>query len=497
MANNSKSTSGNERIKETGFTVFVTPFWYDNDLSCQHLSLWETDNNALSTEGDAGDVLYPYIMDFLQGQVPNKATLHSDSLKILSLIRDEQSDRYKLFWRFISQMCVAKISDGTKIPFRIIDSPSERILNPHLFIYEAAKIGVLTFCVKLSNYSFEDQKTLNYCLHKISGVGDDFTCECSYLQMNPRMDFDTEEKRKSKENEIVKGRSYLPGNNNDDPNSPFSFSIRQIIEMWLTDISGIHLFSNWRSQVFSYSLLDGTGDQGIDDSDIKLDALRIARCVNDKYLIINGKNGGDEVLNTFENIYIASSCEGTAIIAVAKEENKGFMENFKAVIRDRYFWIYLLAVIQRTTQQRIIQDLTKNESLLDIPLLKGVYDLIQKVRLNCFFTDISPFTQHNQFYHYLCASMSIGDRFKEIDCKMQILDQTIRKRHDDESESKQRALSVLVGVLTLFQVGDAIFALSNGASWDHYLPCIIGMLVFAAIIVFIFRKDIGRIFRKK
>ena len=497
-----------EQIKalqlEKAFSFFMVPFYYEQENEFSEGGLWKLDKEKISNEGEDGDVLYSHIMAFLQGQV-NQSSEVKEHLVIYKLNINKKSAWYTDFWNpFINHANVAYIPIGKNeakeeqvnpVTFKVLSCDEQGFKAPHIFIFKAAKIGVLTFCVELAGKkkNIGDLKLLNYHLHKI--YHPTCYCVCPSLCINEKRRFKDESEKSAVEINLRKIREYIPPYDESEEYSPyknFTWDMAGLVNLFLQDIK-CHLFSNIRMHVFTYCQIDDSREDCITKDEIMPDLLRLSRCVSDKYMLPFAeleKNGA--TLQSFDNIYCASSVEGTAIIAIAKKANKGFVSQLDGNVRLRYLWIYMLAIIQRYTLLYMNRQLTIVASENNEHKLWNLIKTIKEVKIRCYYTDVSPYTQHSQFYQLCCKNLHIREAFNEIDEKTKALNMTIS--HDMQSllklqndafvvserkaESGQRRLNLVVGILTVFQVAGVIYEFTNYTDYQEWLTSVTFIIGF-------------------
>lgn len=139
---------------DKSYTLFMVPFCYDVDIDFSKTGFWKLDTDRVSNEGDDGEVLYSYIMDFLQGQMNggNDSNVHLD---IYKLNFDKQSSFYKDFWEsFVSHSICEKITFTYNSHFEMFNRfsffepnefSSQKVINVNLFGTLAKK---RYFCTK-------------------------------------------------------------------------------------------------------------------------------------------------------------------------------------------------------------------------------------------------------------------------------------------------------------------------------------------------------------
>lgn len=506
---------------EKAYTFFMVPFYYDSEMDFSIKGMWKLDTEKVSNEGEDGDVLYAHIMDFLQGQM--KSNVEQDEhLDIYNLSIDKESSWYTEFWSpFINHANVAYIpmaKNGAKedvfrtLSFNILSSDEQGFKAPHLFIYRAAKIGILTICVELAGKkkNMSDLKQLNYYLHKI--FKPTCRCVCPNLSINEKRHFANDEEKCAAEAKLQKVRQYITPYDETEEYSPykdFTWDMKGLTDLLLTDIDS-HLFSNIRMHVFTYCQIDDSEKEILTKDDLLPDLLKLSRCVSDKYMLPFAElERSGATLQSFENIYYASSVEGTAIIAVAKKANKGFISQLDGNIRLRYLWIYMLTIVQRYTLLNMNRQLIQVASENDEQKLWNLIKTIKEVKIRCYYTDVSPYTQHSQFYQLCCKNLHVKEAFQEIDTKTKALNLTIshdlqklleeqqatmQQQHQEEerrekeqekmlrkaereAQSGQNRLNLVVGILTVFQVAGVIYGFFNNSGCWQWITTLITFII--------------------
>ena len=520
---------------EKAYTFFMIPFYYDGDgyvISKDGMdSMWELSKGKLLGEGD--DVLYSYIINFLQGQmnVPKDECNHLDIYSINSNPRS----RFRKFWDAFTQSpdnsndakSEKKRKDKTGLHFVDIeigkDENNKKVYeqvefdivrdngyagfkSPHLFISSTANIGVLTFCISLGmkNRTMNYLKLLNYYLHKISKP----LCKCvsPHFQLE-NQSFPNETAREKQEEKIQEFRQCIASHDSIEqsytPYGEFNWNIRTMIDMMLGNVKGIKdgiesdikLFNNIRAHLFSFCQIDGAQNT-LGFEYIKSDLMLLSRCMNNKYKVCIDKNTQKEMcLKTFNNIFFASSVEGASMIAIAKKENEDFIRQIDNQSLPRYLAVYLLVIIQRYSMLHINHQLIKIVQDKSDDNLWNLLNVIKKVKVHCYYTDVSPYSQHNQFYQHCCKNLHVLETFNEIDNKTKILNVTIShsmqvlmkeqkmaselehktilqaekereeklRQAERKAESGQRRLNFVVGILTAFQVSQVVYSFAKDA----------------------------------
>ncbi len=472
------------------YSFFMIPFYYEDDF--QPDSKWMPESNRLVS--DEGSYLYPYIMSFLQGQLENSDE-NKDNLKIYGL--DESHVFYKQFWRKFSVApllaCIDEKTEET-IAFTMQGSSIHGFFAPHIFLYASAKIGILTFCIRLSgeDNSIETLEQLNNKLHKLDGQK--VRCVCPSFVISPNL---KEDIKSIKEDELKRMRTMIEPH---CPSQEFTWNIRTLIDALVpqdSPLCGWHLFIPARTHLFTFCTIENP--QMDSDTEILTELVRLSKCENHKYSICSDQEQ-DSILKTFQNIYVASSIEGSAMMAIPQEESAGFVNAMDGEVLFRYLWIYMLAMIQRFTLFNIDRCLTSLDNIdhdafdkiLNEENSKKLWDLlkiIRRVKVNCYFTDISPFSQHNKFYHHCCRRLHVISNYEGISQKIHILNQTIShdvqeliKHNEEKTEKGQRRLNIVVGILTGFQVAEVIYSFARHSHLDIFRDYSIWWALLALIV---------------
>lgn len=549
----------NPTLFQSGFpiignsTLFIVPFYYgeenENQLQLEQnysvadsdSSLWTLETKMLTDEGD-GSVLYPYIMSFLQGQMMESDNDTDGHLAIYSIAdvdrrknkdsKFEQRTIIRKFWnKFVNSTHTIDVGTKTEprlLNFKFINGKYET-MKPHIFIFPSARIGLLSLGIELTspNATTDALKLLNYNLHKISKPI--IRCVCTGLSITGS---EGSEIRTYKSNDYNSARQFIEEHIDKKKKKEeegdvieFSWNMKTLVDTMLKDVHGrvilpngrkeetaIKLFTPPRIHVFTFCGIDDSIDNKYSKDDILPELYRLSRCVNDKYLLpFEEMNFKESYLQTFENVYVASTVEGTAFIALSKEQNAKFFEGFVGILALRYVWIYLLAMIQRYSllnMDRMLTVLEANEVKIKVnatirshaddnnikkhsSMLWRLLESIRNVKVRCHFTDISPFTQHNEFYEHCCTKLHVSSAFDEIDQKTKALNLTMS--HDvqllqEERENKLNLFLALFAVLQGIEIfSELIKALLNRKFLESSVLAALIAISFI-IVIYVFKE---------
>lgn len=550
-----------ESFKQKGFpvmgnaTLFIVPFHYGEENEEQDVlkdkenyivredenSLWIKENKMLTNEGD-GSVIYPHIMSFLQGQMMDTRNSETEHLIVYSIAdidrrgeketKNEQRTIIKKFWnKFVQSEHTVEV--GTKecstiLRFRF-NNGKHATLKPHLFLSPSARIGLLTFGVELTtnNSTSKDLMLLNYHLHKIAEP----ISRCVCLQLSISGDEECQIRKEATYRDV---RGYIGEHisrvkkqNTKEEYKEFSWNMKTLVHMMLKDVRGVvfsetenkyletavELFTPPRIHVFTYCGIDDSLSNYYSKEDIYSELYRLSRCVNDKYLLpfeeINKQN---HFLQTFDNVYASSTVEGTAFIAIAKEQNRAFFDGFASILALRYVWIYLLAMIQRYSllnMDRMLIELETDEIKNGIrdeerniqkhnKMLWRLLDVVRQIKVHCHYTDVSPFTQHNEFYEHCCDKLHINSAFNEIDHKTKVLNltmshdlQVLQEQKEMAQKKREERLNMFLAILASLQAIGVIHELLDALLFQRDMVAVIiylSLIMISIVIIFILYK---------
>ena len=526
------------------YTLFIVPFYYEEgewDDIYSRIKKWEPITTELYNDED---VLFPYIMDLFKQNNPQTKS----RIKIYKLDSKDEGTNSKMFTqRILGKENIAILAKNAAekaapklITFRLLNDKS---FAPHLYISPTARIGILTFSIELTSEKTTSQQIdLNYALHKRNET-DSYQCVCLNPEKQEKApsicNYDEISEMipdlwKESQRTTMKNTDYICWNLND-----FVDCIMGTLGVQKEGQKRIKYFSKHRMHLFSYCSIKDT-ENNISEADITPDLLRLSRCVDAKYMLpFNQLVNQGSILQTYENIFFASSIEGAAMYAIGRENNSSFIETLHQKFNRQYLLIYLLALIQRYTLQSIERKLTEFESTdkkADDELWKQI-NIMCRIKTNCYFTDVSIYTHHSQFYHLCCKNLHIPETFNEVSEKIELLkvttDNNIQRllkaqeqRHKDEmeriakeekeqeqrhkeemeriaeedkkAEKRQHILNWIIGILTIAQVMEASYELikANHASCALTWSMIIGGVCFI-ILVCVMWKSFVNFFSKK
>lgn len=415
------------------------------------------------------------------------------------------------YWKMFknSNLCALDKESEKDIVFNI-PKDGQDFNSPKLIISPLAQTGFLMFCMKLNpvNNTSEALTELNYLLHK-TGKQQDAKCRIDLIKLQEEISMlqnkmEDELSQKEKENiekRLLYKQDTLSGICNLlKPESDGSWTMTDLIQFLFDELTNkenncgnsIVRFNDTRIHLFTYYQLDCTNlDESHSDSQIILDMARIVRCQNQKYkLDIGDVKSSNLCMKTFQNVYMGSSVEGGAIMTVFSDDGSDFFQNFhKSSFSKRYIWIYLMVLMQRYTLLHLIHGLTNvDDDNLKVSLfkLKEQVEHLSAVKVNTYFTDVSDYTQHNQFYRFCIKNLRIQEHFQEIDEKMNILNAVIKHKEEEKEDIRSNRFALILAILTIASAskdGSDLFK-DYGSIWSTFI-----ILILSAIVIYIWAKN--------
>ena len=502
MEKNKQTTE--KPIMGNAYTFFMVPFYYHgnewDEIHQNKLGKWIPIKKELYNKDD---VLYPYIMDLFKQKSDTKKT----RLQIYEFDAKDIGSSSQLFVERVlgkkNVAVIAKNANEQKNPTAIsFVLKKDGNFAPHIIISPSANIGILTFAIELENpKSIDNLKLLNYYLQKRDEVAK-YQCVCvrpdnqdEIESINDLQDAAYNIPDLWKKNKYGKVCNQFKTKSNIDF---VCWDINDFVDCLLANMKyepgkpQLKYFSKDRIHTFTFCSLDDPQDS-LGEKDITPDILRLSRSVVDSYMLpidLLEKQGA--VLRTYDNIFFSSAIEGSAMLCIAKAENKSFIANIHDTFNRQYFLIYLLVLLQRYTLLSLEQRLTEFESTEkdDDEALWNLIDIICRIKVNCYYTDVSIYTHHSQFYQHCCRNMHIQETFKEVGDKVELLKLTTEKnlqQIEQKAERLQKLLNIIVTFLTIAQVMQAVHELRNAdqgkdLSWAFWSG---GICIILIVIIYL------------
>lgn len=502
-------------FQEKSGTYFFVPFHYDSQSTEPPTEIWRRIEKPKTSEGNRikGDVdenrevLYAHIMDFLQGQT-HKQDVDVSPLRIYSIVPDkEKGGLGATFWNAFCKKEHRVIVDKYTKETIVFNLYSDDKRKPTIYMHDELRIGFLVIFIE-SACSTDELIKLNYALHKIGNI--EASCSTDAFQVNEGK-INNEE---ALNNALAKGKYAYKclhqGEAGEWENGALEWDMRGLVDLLICGLpatdgqkkkGSLRLFNNIRMHLLTYRVMDDTEIPScLDSRECDRQLLYLARCCSPKYILpVDEMIGNGEVLHTFDNVHIASYPEGCAIMAMAKAENASFFEEYDSQIRMRFFWIYLLVLFQRYSMFNISRSLMQVKAGEDDSELWELIESYMQMKATCYWTDVSPFTQHTQFYKHCYRGLRVDETYREIESKTGLIrmvsehrlrkaleeQATREKDREDRENRREHMLSILVALLTVVQAVGVAFALSEGFEEQWLWTIGVGVVLLAVLIVVI------------
>lgn len=381
--------------------------------------------------------------------------------------------------------------------------------SPKLIIYPDASVGILIIPIEMTNGKYKKEDTeknlnpstmeglldFNYRMHKTD-------------KEKPKLKYQAPENLKEEHKrffyEKMEKFSKIIGITYDkQKEEALTFELPTLVEKLLSYMGMEYKFTNLkRCHVLTYIHSNNEDDLTKEE---KEDLMRISRCENHHYKIVENDNS---ILQTFKNIHLAVSVEGSAIMTNGSSD---FIKGFKTdTFQKRYIWLYILAIIQRYSLINMsraigeIDDTDDKQKTVSLQRLRDLSDRLVRIKVNTCFSDVSDYKQHNDFYQFCIRKLGVTRLLRDMEQKMATLGECLKQKADKNSENLQFLLALFVAFLTIFSGcndGFELFKNLFNVGDSHNPPILISfywivfgiIFLFSILMVFRFRKELWEI----
>ena len=442
------------QLKEN-YTWMMVPLRIHADgLGLDGQGLWQPAEMKLETH-----VFYDYIEQWLlaKANTKNRETLPQDaqsySIYTLRPSRKAADGDTPEVQRLLARLSAWKTfaaagwrQGRTGLSFRLLCDEQE-LMSVKLFVNDYARNGLLLIPMRLDRRDADvaDLIALNYFQDKTDRQAPLCTLDADMQTLDPRR------------TDSLHRMSEAMGLDWSDEAGP-QWTMNTLIGFLLGDFAGRYtLFNTSRLHLFTYLRVPRSEWK---ETEGRADFIRIVRTQNTTYAPpLRHLDDDDLFLQTFDNIYIGASVEGGAMLVLSEPEDdaKGastFVHNFaKANLSKRYLWIYLMVVLQRHSLLGLIGELSDvNRGRDDERSLDELGHLLERlatIKTCTYYTHVSDYTQHNQFYDYCTRQMHIHEQYDEISEKMHLLETVAEGKKTEADEVRGRRLELILAMLTI------------------------------------------------
>lgn len=438
---------------DQAISFFIFPFTLENgddnsilgfdDFQLPKDSLWKLINMK-----NEEDVFFDHIQSFLQKSVngeDGKLNEKKSCDLFIYSIADKKWEQNFMGGRNIYEMIIGE----RKVDF-FFPNHTSTFESPKLIVYPDASVGILIIPIEmvfgdkrkeLLAKNMVDLMDFNYNLHKIDNQKPQLFCQ---IPNNLNDDYRHHFWKKMATLSDMLGVPYDP-----QKEETLCFDLPAFAHRLLSFMGMNYRFTN-RKRCHVLTYMHSVNDEKSTPEEME-DFLRISRCENHKYQIIDMDKA---VLNTFKNIYVSVSVEGGAIMTNGRIP---FFQDFKTdTFQKRYMWLYVLAIIQRYSLINMskaigeIDDTNDKQKTVSLQRLRDLSDRLVRIKVNTCFSDVSDYKQHNDFYHFCIRKLGVTRLLRDMEQKMVALGDCLKQKADKNSENLQFLLALFVAILTIF-----------------------------------------------
>jgi hypothetical protein len=328
------------------------------------------------------------------------------------------------------------------------------ILGPHIFYHPLTNIGILSFTIEpVEKYrTLENVIALNYSMRTFCRA--DSATFCIPFNTHPG----ASEQEKAIEIQLA---SFQNGHSALVSEGYHTWTIDVLLKVLLQDVPQQHdrLLSPNRLQAFMFVQTR----QVLDESMLLTASFRLRRLYSqqyhpDKHFL----HRGQETYQSFREVHFGASIEGcVAILNGTEHELAPFLKDYSLVIKNRFVWIYLLAYYQRL----MLIDMNDKLSRVYDKRIPGKDKLLQlsadlsRIQLHSVFSQVSYFTQHNEFYDFCKHNLKLTEMLSDVKNKLLDVDRILQRQlaeeekvHVKKRERKDRVLEVMIAALLIPEI---------------------------------------------
>jgi hypothetical protein len=112
-----------------------------------------------------------------------------------------------------------------------------------------------------------------------------------------------------------------------------------------------------------------------------------------------------------------------------------------------------MVVLQRHSLLGLIGELSAvnrgNDEERSLDVIDSLLERLATIKTCTYYTHISDYTQHNQFYDYCTRKMHIREQYDEISEKMRLLETVAEGKKAEADEVRGRRLEIILAMLTI------------------------------------------------
>lgn len=419
------------------FSLFLYAFKAERDTLLAD-KIWEP--SGLSPEHN---IYFRHVQDFFsRNSANNPNDLDEACCERFTLkknVTGDASERLYLIYQLFSRVSTA---EGTKIDFRLILDRSA--LAPALLYNNLTGICILSFAFTLTRDSGNLQNLI-----ELNYKAKTFQHSCTF-----NIPWNIHEGAQVQEKKLADVLQRYTGKNSELAHVWDMMAFTSILS------DHIHLHDNTalspgRLQCFTYLQTE----RQLDTHELFNASFRLRRVCNTNFIPAHSISHQQETDSTFEHLHFGASIEGCVIIVNGGGDDLPvFLRDFAGTIKNRYIWSYVLAYFQRLALVDMHDELARlyESEQPELEQLYGVSARLSKIELRTLFTQISFFSQHNDFYEFCKRNLRLNEM--HVTLKEKLLDisriaqqqhEQTEKKREKKKESKDRILEVMIAALLI------------------------------------------------
>lgn len=433
------------------FSLFLYAFKTDATELNQADSMWQ--RSGLEPEKN---FYFRHVQDFFIKNNGDMTNIKDESCCISyelnnAKLSDTQKEKLILISQLLSRP--SQTCDKKEEPIKFKLCTDKSILSPRILYNPLTGIGILSFgfiLMKESN-TLENLINLNYQL-RVFGRGD--SGEFSIAR-------NEHPAAQEQENRLEDRLAQFYIGNKKDESQEHRWNINTLVNILMQEIPAekVNILSPNRLQAFTYA----KPEQKLNEEELQVASFRLRHVYNLNYTPGRAYiNKAIETEQMFEQIHFGASIEGCAVIVNEDADNlPAFLKDYDLVVKNRYVWTYFLAYYQRLALIEMDEQLSflYDDGQPQKEKLLNASSNLSKIELRTFFTQVSYFSQHNDFFDFCRSNLKLGEMFGNLKDKLADISRILQEQTEEEEkerekkrEKKDRILEVMIAMLLIPEI---------------------------------------------
>jgi len=190
----------------------------------------------------------------------------------------------------------------------------------------------------------------------------------------------------------------------------------------------------------------------------------------------------------FQQIYYASSVEGSVIFNNSGNTDPEFIKVFYNTSFQKNLWVIILGLLQRS----IMLQLMTNVSEISPDNHKKIKEYLRsyaRISLKALFSKISVYHQYNDFYDHIKSELQILELQTELKEELSELNSLQTQFHDEEEKIYGKRLNVIITFLSVLSLAQVTYAILSNTSMPlmyHFfaigIPVLVGIISWLILV---------------